>query len=169
VAKLAELDHWYHGELPQAIAARRQPHVTLAELVRLAEWKMSRGVWRAPNLILVRSNDPAAVQAVSAAALALMPHPTKPIALLAKELKGVGPATGSGVVAAARPAVYPFFDELVAEQLPGLGAVAWTVSYYARYAAALREHAAALGDEWTPASLERALWAHSGGKASRRR
>ena len=168
VAKLAELDRWYHGELPGAIAARRRPHVTLAELVRLAEWKMSRGVWRAPNLILVRGNAPDTVQEVSAAALALMPHPTKPIAMLAKELKGVGPATASGVVAAARPDVYPFFDELVAEQLPGLDKVAWTVAYYARYADALRERAAELGDEWTPASLERALWAHAGGKAGRR-
>jgi hypothetical protein len=168
VAKLAELDRWYHHELPRAIAARRQPHVTLAELVRLAEWKMSRGVWRAPNLVLVRSNDPGAVQEVTAAALALVPHPTKPIAMLAKELKGVGPATASGVVAASRPDVYPFFDELVAEQLPGLDTVAWTLSYYARYAEALRERATALGDEWTPASLERALWAHAGGKAGRK-
>lgn len=89
VAKLAELDRWYHRELPDAIAARRRPHVTLTELVRLAEWKMSRGVWRAPNLVLVRSNAPAVVQDVSAAALELMPHPTKPIAMLAKELKSL--------------------------------------------------------------------------------
>jgi hypothetical protein len=168
VARLAELDRWYHRELPDAIAARRPPHVTLPELVRLAEWKMSRGVWRAPNLVLVRSNAPDAVRDVSAGALALMPHPTKPVAMLAKELKGVGPATASAVVAAARPDIYPFFDELVAEQLPGLSAVAWTLGYYARYAEALRERAAALGDEWTPASLERALWAHVGGKAGRR-
>lgn len=168
VAKLTELDRWYHRELLDTIAVRRRPHVTLAELVRLAEWKMSRGVWRAPNLVLVRSNAADAVQDVSAAALELMSHPIKPIAMLAKELKGVGPATASGVVAAVRPDVYPFFDELVAEQLPGLGPVAWTVAYYARYAEALRERAAGLGDEWTPASLERALWAHVGGKAGRR-
>jgi hypothetical protein len=163
-AKLVELDRWYHRELPGAIAARRTPHLTLAELTRLTEWKMSRGVWRAPNLVLVRSNAAEAVQEVSAAALALAPHPTRPVAMLAKELKGVGPATASAVVAAMRPDVYPFFDELVAEQLAVLGPVAWTLSYYARYAEALRERAAALGGEWTPAALERALWAHAGGK-----
>jgi hypothetical protein len=75
-AKLVELDHWYHRELPGAIAARRTPHVTLAELTRLTEWKMSRGVWRAPNLVLVRGNPPEVVQEVSAAAMALVPHPT---------------------------------------------------------------------------------------------
>jgi hypothetical protein len=87
--------------------------------------------------------------------------------MLAKELKGVGPATASAVVAAARPDVYSFF-ELVAEHLPVLGRVAWTLPYYARYAEALRQHAAVLGGEWTPASLERALWAHVGGKAGKR-
>jgi hypothetical protein len=167
VAKLVELDRWYHRELPGAIAGRREAHVTLEELTRLTEWKMARGVWRAPNLVLVRSNPPSVVQEVSAAALALVPHPTKPIALLAKELKGVGPATASAVVAAVRPDVYPFFDELVAEQVPGLGKVAWTMGYYARYAEALRELAAGLGGEWTAATLERALWAKVGGKVGK--
>lgn len=165
VAKLAELDRWYHEELPDAIASRPRPHVTASELVRLTEWKMARGVWRAPNLVLVRSNPPASVVSTSMDALALMPHPTKPIALMARELKGVGPATASAVVAAIRPDIYPFFDELVAARLPELGKVAWTLSYYARYAEALRERAARLGGDWTAASLERALWASSGGKA----
>ncbi|HEX5829496.1 MAG TPA: hypothetical protein VFY16_00855, partial [Gemmatimonadaceae bacterium] len=53
VARLPELDRWYREELPVAIAARRPAHVTLPELVRLTEWKMARGVWRAPNLVLV--------------------------------------------------------------------------------------------------------------------
>ena len=53
VAKLAERDAWYRDELPGAIASRRKPHVTLAELVRVTEWKMARGVWRARNLVLV--------------------------------------------------------------------------------------------------------------------
>jgi hypothetical protein len=165
VSKLVELDRWYHDELPGAIAARRTPHVTSAELVRITEWKMARGVWRAPNLVLVRSNPKDAVVEATTAGLALVPHPTQPIALMAKSLKGVGPATASAVAAAARPDLYPFFDELVAAQIPGLGTVAWTLGYYARYAAALREMATGLGGDWTPASLERALWARVGGKA----
>jgi hypothetical protein len=165
VAKLVERDRWYHRELPAAISRRGTPHVVLDELVRVTEWKMARGVWRAPNLVLVRSNAPSQVQEVSTAALALMPHPIKPVALLAKELKGVGPATASAIVAAVRPDVYPFFDELVAAQLPELGKVAWTLGYYGRYAEALRERAATLGAEWNAAKLARALWAKVGGKA----
>lgn len=164
VAKLAELDAWYRDELPPAIAARRHAHVTLAELVKVTEWKMARGVWRGRNLALVRGNASDVVIATSTEALAAMPDPTAPIATLA-ELDGVGPATASAVAAAAMPDVYPFFDELVAAQMGLAGKLAFTLGYYAKYAAALRERAAQLGHGWTPAMVERALWAHVGGKA----
>ena len=166
VARLPELDRWFRGELPGLVAGRRPPHVTLPELVRLTEWKMARGVWRAPNLVLVRSNPADVVVTTSSTALAAVPHPTTPIATLAK-LKGVGPATASAVASAFAPETYPFFDELVAEQVPDLGPVAWTMAYYRRYADALRARAAALGDPWSPSMVERALWAHVGGKAGR--
>ena len=166
VTRLPELDRWFLDELPELIVTRRPPHVTLPELVRLTERKMARGVWRAPNLVLVRSNPADEVVKTSAAALAAVPHPTTPIAMLAK-LKGVGPATASAVASAYAPETYPFFDELVAAQVPGLGAVAWTMAYYRRYADALRARADALGDGWTPSMVERALWAHVGGKAGR--
>lgn len=164
VTKLPELDDWYCNELPGAIKARKQPHIVHAELVKLTEWKMARGVWRAPNLVLVKGNDPQTVIANSTDALAKIPHPTQPIATLAK-LDGVGPATASAVTAAFAPELYPFFDELVAAQVPSLGKVAWTLGYYAKYAAALRERAAQLGGDWTPVNVERALWTNVGGKA----
>ena len=164
VPRLPDLDEWYRDELPVAIAKRRPRHVTHAELVQLTEWKMARGVWRAPNLVLVKGNDAARVKETSAAALASAPHPTAPIAALAK-LDGVGPATASALAAAAEPSVYPFFDELVAAQVPGLGAVKWALGYYAKYAESLRERARSLGGAWTPAMVERALWAAVGGKA----
>lgn len=164
VAKLPERDRWYRDQLPGLIGARRLRHVTLPELIRLTEWKMSRGKWRGPNLVLVKGNDAGLVKELSAWALAKAPHPTAPIKELA-ELAGVGPATASAVMAAVEPAVYPFFDEVVAEQVPGLGKVAFTLSYYARYAEALRERAARLGADWTAGMVERALWAKVGGKA----
>lgn len=167
VSRLAELDAWYRDELSPAIGKRHPRHATLAELVKLTEWKMARGVWRAPNLVLVKGNDAELVKKTSAAALASAPHPTAPVATLAK-LDGVGPATASALASAAEPAIYPFFDELVAAQVPGLGAVKWTMSYYAKYADALRERARKLGGEWTPVLVERALWASVGGKAGKR-
>ncbi len=167
VAKLPELDRWYRNELPRAIASRTSPHITHDELVRLTEWKMARGVWRAPNLVLVRGNPAEHVVDVSTAALARIPHLTQPVATLAT-LAGVGPATASAVTAAHKPAIYPFFDELVAGQIPLLGKVAWTLGYYGKYAVALRKRAAELGGDWTPVLVERALWAHVGGKTGAR-
>ena len=163
VASLPPLDSWYRDELPDAIAGRRRPHVTHAELVKVTEWKMARGVWRARNLALVRGNDQSLVVETSTEALGAAPDPAAPIAMLA-ELAGVGPATASAVAAAARPDVYPFFDELVGAQVPGLGTLAFTLGYYKRYAEALRGRAKELGSRWTPVMVERALWAHVGGK-----
>jgi hypothetical protein len=164
VEKLPALDRWYREELPAAIAGRDPRAATHEELVRLTEWKMARGVWRARNLVLVRGNDPAVVENTSAEALAEIPHPTRPISILSR-LAGVGPATASAVASAAAPEVYPFFDELVAAQIPEVGPVAFTLSYYNRYAAELTKRAAALGAGWTPTMAERALWSNSGGKA----
>lgn len=167
VARLPELDGWYREELPASITARRPAHVTHDELVRVTEWKMARGIFRPRNLVLVRGNPPAAVERTSTAALAAIPDPKRPVALLA-ELAGVGPATASAIAAAAAPHVYPFLDELVAAQVPGLGTVAFTPAYYAKYAAALRDRAQALVGAWTPAAVEQALWSHVGGKAGTR-
>jgi hypothetical protein len=164
VGKLADLDAWFREELPGTLAKRRPRHAILAELVRLTEWKMARGVWRAPNLVLVKGNEAQVVKETSAAALASAPHPTAPIAALAK-LDGVGPATASALASAAEPSVYPFFDELVAAQVPMLGPVKWTLGYYAKYAEALRQRAVTLGSGWTPVMVERAVWASLGGKA----
>ena len=167
VTRLAELDAWYRDELPLAIERRHPRHATLAELVKLTEWKMARGVWRAPNLVLVKGNDAGAVKKTTTAALASAPHPTAPVAALAK-LDGVGPATASALAAAGEPNVYPFFDEIVAGEVPGLGAVKWTLAYYAKYAETLRDRARRLGAEWTPVMVERAVWASLGGKAGAR-
>lgn len=164
VRALPELDRWYRDVLPERIAARRPPHITLDELEELTRWKMARGIWRSRNLALVRGNDEALVVSMSESALAKSPHPTAPIAELA-ELAGVGPATASAVAAAAAPAIYPFLDDIAATQIPDLGKVAYTLGYYARYAAALRERAGFLGANWTPVMVERALWADAGGKA----
>ena len=164
VTKLPALDAWYCDELPGLIASRRLVHITLPELIRITEWKMHRGVWRAPNLVRVRSNPPDTVVEVTVRGLARCPHPTQPIGEIAS-LDGVGPATASAVVAAFLPNVYPFFDELVAAQVPALGPVKWTLGHYAKYAECLRIRAADIGAAWTPVMVERALWASVGGKA----
>jgi hypothetical protein len=164
VPRLAERDQWYRSELPRALASRVPARATLEELIQVTEWKMARGVWRQRNLILVRSNQSAAVEDSSRDAFALVPDTTKPIAILSA-LAGVGPATASALLAAFAPEVYPFFDDLVASQIPTLGKVDFTPRFYARYADAIRQRATKLGGAWTATAVERALWANAGGKA----
>jgi hypothetical protein len=167
IAALPALDEWFRDELPAVISGRTPPYVTLVELERTTRWKMARGIWRQRNLVLVQGNDEDSVRRSSQEAFEAIPHPTKPISLLSG-LAGVGPATASAVVTAGAPDSYPFFDELVAAQVPTLGAVTFTLGYYGRYAEALRERASHLGAPWTPTTVERALWAHSGGKSATR-
>jgi len=162
-SRLPELDGWWREELPPVLAARQPPHVTAEELALITEWKMKRGAWRGRNLKLVRQNDPDEVVRVSAAAFARIPDPRAPVTLLA-ELGGVGPAAASAVLAPVRPDLYPFFDEDVAAQIPGLGPPAFTVAYYLTYAARLRDRAAALeascpNTRWTANAIGLALWA----------
>jgi hypothetical protein len=85
-----------------------------------------------------------------------------PVRLLAK-LRGIGPATVSAVLAAVYPERYPFLEDVVAAQVPGLGPPAFTPRYYAAYAAVLRARAAELAARcpsggWTPHAVDLALW-----------
>ena len=165
---LPEVDAWYRDELPTLIAARQPLSVTREELERVTVWKMKRGVWRERNRLLVQSNALALVKKTSLDAFAAIPDPRKPVDLLS-QLAGVGPATSSAVLACCAPSIYPFFDELVAAQIPGLGKVTFTAAYYQRYAAQLRERAKRLQKtcahrEWTAHAVSQALWSASGGK-----
>jgi hypothetical protein len=164
-SRLVELDAWYQGALPATLAARAPAYVTAEELSRVTEWKMKRGKYRARNLTLVRGNAEADVRLRSEAAFAAIPDPRRPIVELAS-LAGVGPATASAVLAALRPDVYPFFDEVIAAQIPRLGDVAFTTPYYLRYAEQLRARAAALGPSWTAHAVGQALWAAAAHRAN---
>ena len=163
VSRLPELDTWYRDELPGLLAGRSPLQISSDELVRVTEWKMKRGAWRARNLVLVRGNDPDEVERATREAFALIPEPRKPVARIA-ELAGVGPATASAVLAVVRPDLYPFFDEDVAAQIPDLGPVAFTMPYYLRYAARLGDRATELGGDWTAHAAGMALWAWAIGR-----
>ncbi len=166
-ARLAELDTWYHNEFAADLACREPLALTYDELERVTAWKMRRGVWRERNRQLVAGNSPAEVEQVSRQAFAAVPDSRRPVAGLSR-LAGVGPATASAVLAAYRPDLYPFFDEVVAKQIPILGSVRFTAPYYAAYAEQLRAQAARLSVActpvaWTAQAVGQALWTHAVG------
>ena len=166
VPRLVELDTFHREVLPARLSERAPVYATLDDLVASVEWKMKRGEWRARNLMLVKSNAATQVEQTTERAFASIPHPRRPVDTIA-ELAGVGPATASALLCAVRPDLYPFFDDLVARQIPGLGAVKYTGPYYAKYAEALHDKAAALG--LTAHDVAQALWAHCGGKTGQAR
>ena len=174
---LPELDAWYQNELPGILAARSPAYVTKAEFMDILRWKMKRGDWREPNRLRIEATDARVIEQHARDAFAAARDldaniPTaskeykKPVQLFC-ELDGVGPATASAALAAFRPDLYPFFDEWIAKQIDGLGQVAFTPSYYWKYADALREKARTLkkckGD-WNAHEVGQALWVASGGK-----
>lgn len=178
VNQLLEIDAWYRTELPDLIAGRKPAYVTKDEFLEILRWKMKRGDWREGNRLRIVNTDgkvikQAALDAFAAARDVPETEETnskvykKPIQILS-ELDGVGPATASAVLAPYRPDLYPFFDEWIAKQIPSLGKVAFTPSYYWKYAEALRGKARELqkkcGDAWNAHAVGQALWVASGGK-----
>ena len=164
VLGLSELDRWYREELPVDIAQRDPPYIDRSELSDIARWKMMRGEWRQRNLLLVRSNRDVDIRRATEEGFRLAPDPRSPVERIAK-LAGVGAATASAALAPFRPDLYPFLDELVGAAIPGLESTKFTVPYYVRYAEALRQRAAELGESWAAQKVGLALWSASGGKA----
>lgn len=178
VNQLPEIDTWYRNELPRVIAARNPAYVTKEEFLEILRWKMKRGDWREYNRIRIADTDArvikkaaqdafTAARDLSADAATTSKEYKRPIQRLC-ELDGVGPATASAVLAAYRPDLYPFFDEWIAREIPTLGKVAFTPSYYWKFADALREKAKELTKldraEWNAQDVGQALWVASGGK-----
>lgn len=178
VNQLPEIDAWYQNELPGILAARKPVYVTKDEFLEILRWKMKRGDWRETNRIRIAGTDArsikqhaqdafAAARDLSDAVASTSKEYKRPIQILS-ELDGVGPATASAALAVYRPDLYPFFDEWIAKQIDGLGKVAFTPSYYWKYADALRGKARELkelcGAEWDAHEVGQALWVASGGK-----
>lgn len=167
VAPLIELDRRYRDELGVALAQRHPPTLEAADLELVTVWKMRRGEWRPRNLFLVQSNPPETIRRVGQKAFGQVDNPRAALDELCT-LAGVGAATASAVLAAFRPDLYPFLDEVVGAAMPECGEPKFTVAYYLRYATALRERAVALGGAWTAQGVGMALWSAAGGKAARR-
>ncbi|XP_076616184.1 uncharacterized protein LOC143339067 [Chaetodon auriga] len=161
--KLLNLDKWYQEELPTLISSRPDKHVTLSELVKLMEWKLTRGKFRPRLQQLVASNSADTVEKCSRKAFSLLPDVQAAIAELSS-LKGVGPATASAVLAAGAPDQTAFMSDEAMESVPGLKPIQYTAKHYVLFLGKMVEKAEKLNKagpqrDWTPHRLELCLWA----------
>ncbi|XP_010770460.1 uncharacterized protein [Notothenia coriiceps] len=166
--KLLDLEKWYQEELPTLISSRPDKHVTQSELVRLMEWKLTRGKFRPRLQQLVASNSEDTVERSSRKAFSLLPDVKAAIAELSS-LKGVGPATASAVLSAGAPEQAAFMSDEAMESVPGLKPIQYTAKHYALYLGKMVQCTEKLNkadplQDWTPHRVEICLWAQATAK-----
>ncbi|KYO32488.1 collagen alpha-1(I) chain-like [Alligator mississippiensis] len=91
---LAGLEKWYQEELPAALAGRKEKHLTQGEVVKLMQWKLTRGKFRPRLQQLVATNSQETVERCTRKAFQLLPDVAAAITELS-QLKAIGPATAS--------------------------------------------------------------------------
>ncbi|XP_064077657.1 uncharacterized protein LOC135195322 [Macrobrachium nipponense] len=166
---------WYQEELGKVAMSRSPPHITKEELVRLMKWKLSRGKFRPRLVQLADSNSEEIVKTASEKGIQLaLKDKVKDAINELVVLKGIGPATASGILAACVPEKCCFFADEVANAIPALATLKYDVKEYMLLNQSMVECALRLnkellkGDEnknaeadWTPHKVELALWTHS--------
>ncbi|EQC34998.1 hypothetical protein SDRG_07240 [Saprolegnia diclina VS20] len=154
---LRSLEAWYRAELPELLIT--QGHITQAQLSKLMQWKLAKGKWRPRLQAFVDALDDAEVQAASTKGFAAVNDGNVREAVAAiSELKGVGPATASAVLAAYSRSVAFMGDEALNAMTKAIGARQYTLPHFVRFTEALRARATVLGGAWTPQALQEALW-----------
>lgn len=113
--ELVSLDKWLWSEFPLLVKERNPPSCSKQELVRVMQWKLLRGKNRPALLNLIQQNSDSSVDSVSTEACRLLFSGKSPSWKAAvnklAELRGVGPATASAVLATLTPTVPFMADE----------------------------------------------------------
>ncbi|XP_062508344.1 uncharacterized protein LOC134184625 [Corticium candelabrum] len=161
--EMVYLDNWFQKELPSIILQRDPKHVTRDELIRLMEWKLTRGKFRPRLSQLVKENSEELVVEVSTNALKKAAVDLKAAIIDLTRLKAVGPATASAVLCAGAPDVAPFLADESAAAVSGLNKVEYTLPYYLEYAKTVCDKAEDLKKQdpeygWNAHKVELSLW-----------
>ncbi|KAJ9474767.1 hypothetical protein PHBOTO_004667 [Pseudozyma hubeiensis] len=173
---LTSLDDWYQGliELNRSSDVKKGIH-DKPSLIRLVRWKLAREKFRPTLLSLVSSNSPEACSEVlRRAASSLFPRRTwarseeeasfnivKRAMDILLELKGVGPATASAIVATWIPEGIFQSDELAMAVLGEKVKISYTMAFYKKfYTKAIKLLVKLDGTKvWDGRGLERVAWA----------
>lgn len=162
---LIKLDEWYQKELPKKIKARgKEAHLTHEEIVQCIKWKLARGVFRPRLKDLVQMNTPRVVMQETKKAFRHLHKKNLEAAVTAmSNLKGVGPAMASAVLAAGAPELAPFMADECLLAMPDMEGIDYTMKEYMKLVEKTRECVDRLnsqGGSWTPHKVELAVWTH---------
>ena len=142
----------------------RKTFITKEDLLAVVNWKFSVGKPRHALMKHLKSNTETSVRENSSAAFAKARNAgTKTALAMTKNaledlinLKGVGPATASAVLALVRPDLFAYmYDEAIECFLPKR---TYTMSTYLTLNTHCTEIASKLGHGWTTSRVARALW-----------
>merc|ERR1712227_22452 len=163
---LLKLDKWYQNELPKKIKSRgKEGHLTHEELVQLIKWKLARGKFRPRLKDLIQMNTPRVVmQETKKAFRAIDKRKDIEAAVSAlSNLKGVGPAMASAVLAAMAPDLAPFMADELLLSMPEVEGIDYTMKEYMKLVEKTKEcvdRLNAQGGDWNPHKVEMAVWTY---------
>ncbi|ETV81749.1 hypothetical protein H257_05341 [Aphanomyces astaci] len=172
--KLEALEKWFHAELP--LLVRAQGYITQSQLSKLMQWKLSKGKWRPRLQSFVDALTDKQVQDLSTKAfVACTKKSYREATAVLSELKGVGPATASAVLAAFDPAVPFMGDEALNALTSEIGARQYTLPHFVRFLDTVQAKASALnesitddgGHVWTAQQVQLCLWLEQAAQSSR--
>ncbi|XP_023943445.1 uncharacterized protein LOC112049682 [Bicyclus anynana] len=166
--ELIKLDNWYQNELPKKIKSRgKEAHMVHEELVQLMKWKQARGKFYPQLSFLIKVNTPRAVMQVTKKAFKKLPNIESAMTALSN-LKGVGTATASALLAAACPDTAPFMADECIQAIPEMEGSDYTAKEYLNFVKHIRNVCDRLnkeqngcGKKWSPHMVELTLWTHN--------
>ena len=109
-SKLSSLDTFWRFEYPRLVTSRSPMHLTLDDLSKVMQWKLTRGKAR-PLQKLVDSNSNAVVIDATRRGFQHLPRSWKLAFDCFNELKGIGEATASAIAAPLFPEVCVFMSD----------------------------------------------------------
>merc|ERR1719204_1800984 len=163
---LLKLDKWYQNELPKKIKSRgKEAHLTHEEIVQHIKWKLARGKFRPRLKDLIQMNTPRVVmQETKKAFRASDKRKDIEAAVSAlSNLKGVGPAMASAVLAAMAPDLAPFMADELLLSMPEVEGIDYTMQEYMKLVEKTEEcvdRLNAQGGDWNPHKVEMAVWTY---------
>ncbi|KAG6445841.1 uncharacterized protein LOC115440723 isoform X2 [Manduca sexta] len=137
------------------------------ELVQLMKWKQARGRFYPQLSYLIKVNTPRAVMQETKKAFRKLPNIESAMTALSN-LKGVGTATASALLAAASPEIAPFMADECLQAIPEMEGSDYTAREYLNFVNHIKNVCDRLnkeqngcGKKWSPHMVELALWTHN--------